>query len=250
MREGRVDEVAGDHALALGSDRDRGLAREHAGAGPELLVEAGNSGDEVECGTHGPLRVVLGRRRSAPDGHHSIADELLDGAAVALDDHARDVEVAREELARVLGVPRFGGRREPHQVGEQHRDQSALGSRCGRARACHAGDRSDRHDAIRERARTFVAEPHPGIVDRPARRTGLSEPRSAATAEPRAGLVLGATTRASHYLREPNRVRAIAWSNDPRCAGRRRSPRVRCAGRSRICELRSCAAVDSGAGTP
>ena len=33
-----VDEVAGDHALALGAERDRGLAREHPGARAEFLA--------------------------------------------------------------------------------------------------------------------------------------------------------------------------------------------------------------------
>ena len=60
-----VDEVAGDHALALGAERDRGLAGEHAGAGaklaaPDLVAERGHGGDQVERGPHGALGVVLG----------------------------------------------------------------------------------------------------------------------------------------------------------------------------------------------
>ena len=42
--------------------------------------------DELEGGADGPLGVVLARDRRAPDGHDRVADELLDGAAVALDD--------------------------------------------------------------------------------------------------------------------------------------------------------------------
>ena len=63
---GGVDEVACDHALALGAERDRGLARQHAGAGAQvlgayLLAERRDGGDEVEGGAYGALGVVLGR---------------------------------------------------------------------------------------------------------------------------------------------------------------------------------------------
>ena len=44
------------------------------------------------------------RDRCSPDGHHGVADELLDCAAVALDDGSRRLEVEREKLARVLRV--------------------------------------------------------------------------------------------------------------------------------------------------
>ena len=57
-------------------------------------------------GADGPLGVVLAGDRGAPDGHHRIADELLDRAAVLADDVAREVEVAGEGLAHVLGVAR------------------------------------------------------------------------------------------------------------------------------------------------
>ena len=45
--------------------------------------------DELERGPDGALGVVLVGDRRAPDGHDRVADELLDGAAVALDDLAR-----------------------------------------------------------------------------------------------------------------------------------------------------------------
>ena len=106
---GGVDEVAGDHALALGAERDGGLAGQHACAGAQLLgahllAERRDGGDEVERGANGALGVVLGRRRRAPDRHHRVADELLDRAAVELDQPPARVEVAGEELAHLLGV--------------------------------------------------------------------------------------------------------------------------------------------------
>ena len=104
---GRVDEIAGDHPLAVGAEGDRGLAGEHTGASSERRVEVGHGGDEVEGGANGALGVVLLGDRRAPDRHHGVADELLDGAAVALDDRPRGLEVAGQELARVLGVARL-----------------------------------------------------------------------------------------------------------------------------------------------
>ena len=87
---GGVDEVAGDHALVGGAQCDGCFAGEDAGAGLERGVEGGDRVDEVEGGADGALGVVLGGGGGAPDGHHGVADELLDGAAVALDD-ARQV---------------------------------------------------------------------------------------------------------------------------------------------------------------
>ena len=127
-----VDEVAGDHALALGADRDGGLAGEHARPRAQLrcadlVAERGHGGDEVERGADSALGVVLGRGRRAPHGHHRVADELLDRAAVELDQAPARVEVAREQLARVLRVALLRERREADEVGEEHRDQAALG---------------------------------------------------------------------------------------------------------------------------
>src|SRR3989304_6344903 len=65
---------------------------------PPPRLEAGAQGpdavDEVQGGANAPLRIILARRRSAPDCHDRVADELLDGPAVAADDVRRDVEVA------------------------------------------------------------------------------------------------------------------------------------------------------------
>ena len=80
--------------------------------------------DEVERGADGALGVVLVRGRRAPDRHDRVADELLDRAAVAVDHLARQVEVARQGLADVLGVALLGERREADEVGEQDGDQA------------------------------------------------------------------------------------------------------------------------------
>ena len=86
-----VDEVARDHALPLGTERDRDLAGQDAGPGGERGIELGDGGDEVERRAHRTLGVVLVRDGRAPDGHHRVADELLDRAAVPFDQPLRQV---------------------------------------------------------------------------------------------------------------------------------------------------------------
>ena len=128
---GGVDEVAGHHPLVARADRHRGLAGQHAGAGLDARPEVTDGLDQLEGGANGPLGVVLVGDRRAPDGHHRVADELLDGAAVAIDDLARHVEVAGQQLPDGLRVAAFGERREPDEVREEDRDEAAFGDGCG-----------------------------------------------------------------------------------------------------------------------
>ena len=128
---GGVDHVPGDHSLAGGADGDRGGARRDARAELEIgRVDLGSEltdrDDELEACTNGPLRVILVCRRRAEHRHDGVADELLDHAAVPVDDLARDVEVAGEQLAHVLGVTGLGQAREADQVGEEDRDEAPL----------------------------------------------------------------------------------------------------------------------------
>ena len=127
---GGVDEVARDHPLPLGADRHSGLTGEDAGADLQGGIELGNGRDEVERCANGPLGVVLLRDRRSPDRHHRVADELLDRSAVALDERPRLLEVAGEELARLLRVPTLRGRGEADEVGEEHGDEPPLRGRC------------------------------------------------------------------------------------------------------------------------
>ena len=121
-----VDEVAGDESLAGGAERHGGLAGEDARACLQPGVERGDGLDEIERGADGALGVVLARGRRAPHRHHRVADELLHGAAVAADDEARGVEVAREQVADVLRVARLRERREADEVGEEDGDDAPL----------------------------------------------------------------------------------------------------------------------------
>ena len=131
---GGVDDVTGRHAFALlrpGGERDHRLAGRHAD--PHVQAE-GRVGrvqlaQGVSCGyrrAHGALGVVLVRQRRAEEGHDGVADELLHGAAVALELGLHPGVVGRQHPADVLGVELLCAAGEPDQVGEQHGDDLAL----------------------------------------------------------------------------------------------------------------------------
>ena len=66
------------------------------------------------------------RDRRAEDRDHRVADELLDGAAPALELGAQPLVVRAQERVDVLGVELLGARREADQVGEEDGDDLAL----------------------------------------------------------------------------------------------------------------------------
>ena len=82
--------------------------------------------DQAQPGAHGALGVVLVQRGHAEDGDHGVADVLLDGAAVGLDDRAGDGVVAAQEGVDELGVVALGECGEADQVAEERRDDAAL----------------------------------------------------------------------------------------------------------------------------
>src|SRR5207302_1226413 len=123
---GRVEQVLDEPELSVAADErrfepPRATPGEHTGSRAQvwradLLAEHGDPGDEVERGAHRPFGIILLRGRGTPDGHHRVTDELLHGAAVALDDLSGAVEVARQDLARVLRVSPLGCGREPDEA--------------------------------------------------------------------------------------------------------------------------------------
>ena len=133
-RERGVDDVARRHALALlrpGGERDHRLAGRHAdphvqaeGRVGRVQLAQGVSGGYRRA--HAALGVVLVRQRGAEERHDGVADELLHGAAVALELGLHAGVVRREHSADVLGVELLGAAGEPDQVGEQHGDDLAL----------------------------------------------------------------------------------------------------------------------------
>src|SRR2546425_405822 len=92
----------------------------HSGTGPRLpLAPRG-------------LGVVPVGRGWAPDRHHGVSDEFLDGPAVPRGERPARVEVTGEEFPHLVGIASFGEGGEAHQVGEQHGDQSSFGNGNGR----------------------------------------------------------------------------------------------------------------------
>ena len=69
------------------------------------------------------------RGGSAEDGHHRVADELLDGASVALELGTQLFVVGPQDRIDVLGVERLRTRGEADEVGEEHRDDLPLPAR-------------------------------------------------------------------------------------------------------------------------
>ena len=206
---GRVDDVARHHPFALGADRHRRLAGENAGPSPELrgaelVTQRRHRGDKVERGPHGAFGIVLGRDRGAPDGHHRVPDELLDGAAVELDQPAAAVEVPRLDLPDLLRVTRLGQHREADEIREQHRHEATLRRRlCGRR---HRG-RGRRRSVGAQWRTALVAERLLRLGSCSARGAGPRQRGTTATAELRAGAVLGAALRATGHGRRVMRPR-------------------------------------------
>ena len=91
-----VDGIAGDERLALAADDDP------ARVDPDPCLESvlRDRGTHLRCCTHRPESVVLVRDRDPEDRHDRVADELLDGATVTLDDHAEILEVAAHARPR------------------------------------------------------------------------------------------------------------------------------------------------------
>ena len=123
---GDVDRVTGREPL-LGAGHD--LAGRHADA--SLDAELGERVAHLDRRAHRPQRVVLVHDRDAEDGHHRVADELLDRAAVALDDRPHPLEVAGEQRPQRLRVERSPSAVEP--VTSQKSTVTVL--RCSRAGA-------------------------------------------------------------------------------------------------------------------
>ena len=190
-----VDEVAGDHALAFRADRHGGLAGQHSGASgklgcADLVSERRHRGDQVERCANRALGVIFRRGRRSPDGHHRVADELLDRPAVQLDEATTRVEVAGEELAHLLRIAALRQRCEANEVGEEDGDETALGCRCDGWR--NTGRRGS------ERCAALAAELLARLVGGSARWAAAREGRSALGAELPPLTIVGAAVRAGH----------------------------------------------------
>jgi hypothetical protein len=133
---GDVDRVAGREPLLCPGDDLAGVdahaqLEPRAVAGLQLIVQAAEADAQLVGGSHGPQCVVLVHRRHAEDGHHRVADELLDRAAVTVDYRLRRLEVARHHPPQALGVDPLAERGRAGDVAEEHgHDLPHLARRC------------------------------------------------------------------------------------------------------------------------
>ena len=116
-----VDGIPGDERLALAADDD--LARVDADSGLEPVDR--HRLPHLPRRAHRAQRVVLVRNGNAEDSHHRVADELLDRAAVPLEDRAEVREVAAHARPKRLGIGRLAERGRSDEVAEENGDDLA-----------------------------------------------------------------------------------------------------------------------------
>ncbi len=114
---GDVDGVAGDERLA-GAGHD--FARVHAD--PAVEAVPGEGAADLGGGAKGPERVVLVQLRDPEDGHHGVAGELLDRAAVALENRPPLLEQPPDPGTQCFGVDRLAERGRADEVAEEDGD--------------------------------------------------------------------------------------------------------------------------------
>ena len=112
-----VDRVAGDERVSLAGHH---LAR--VDPDPRPQPDRRHGVPQLDGGANRPERVVLVRLRDAEDRHHGVADELLHGAAVPLEDASRVLEVAAHRRPHRLRVEPLPERGRAGQVAEDDRD--------------------------------------------------------------------------------------------------------------------------------
>ena len=148
LQRQRLDRLGHDRLV---HERERRLADQHLMRGGGLLesccnvdriargesflrpshhlarVDADAAGDpqlgqrvaHLDRSTTRPQCIVLVRLRDAEHRHHGVANELLDGAAVSLDDRLHLLEVACEQRPQRLGIGLLSQLGRPAEVAEQ-----------------------------------------------------------------------------------------------------------------------------------
>jgi hypothetical protein len=116
----------GAHQDGSGFDADPDAESVDLPASPDLLGEVRHLLDDPEGSQQGALGVVLVRHRSAEEGEHAVAGQILHGAAERLDgtdDPPDRVSHHELELLRLQSFPKRGG---SHEVGEERGHETSL----------------------------------------------------------------------------------------------------------------------------
>ena len=121
-----VNGVTGDERLSLAGDDPSCVdARSERERDPELVAQGGDPIADLGGRAYRPVRIVLVRSRDSEDGHHRVADELLDGSAVTFDDAANLVEVAAHRTPQALRIELLAERGRAGDVAEEDRHRLA-----------------------------------------------------------------------------------------------------------------------------
>jgi hypothetical protein len=115
---GDVDRIACDQGLAFAGNDLSGVD-----ADSDMKLQAPDRLADLIRGPHSAERVVLVHQGNAEDGHGGIADELLDRAAVALEDRAQLGVIAAHGLAQQLGVGTVAHSGRADEVAEEDSDR-------------------------------------------------------------------------------------------------------------------------------
>ena len=154
---GDIDRIAGREPLGGAGDDLAG-----GDADPAVDPELGEGVSHLDRCPAGAKRVVLVQHGHAEHRHHRVADELLDRAAVRLDDSLHPLEVPREQRPQRLRIRRLAQCGRAGHVAEEHRHRLSLLS-CGRRRL--------------ERRRAVGAEAEIAFALTAAARTDLHRPK-------------------------------------------------------------------------
>jgi hypothetical protein len=135
---GDVDGISGHKGLALSGDD---LTR--VDPDPDVQAERGDRRLDLVRGSHGTQRVVLVGIRDAEHGHRGIADELLDRAAMTLENRPQLSVETHHPLAEQLWVGAIAQGGRAHEIAKQDshgfaNSRSRLGERSA-TRVAEAG---------------------------------------------------------------------------------------------------------------
>ena len=129
-RRGVHDVAGSQHVRARGIDGNHGVAGVHGGARDEverlLAVQLLDPFEHTKTRANRALCVLAVRYRGPEDGHHRVADELLDDASMVLDSPLGLRVVELEDVTHVLGIRPVRPRGEADEVHEQDRDELPL----------------------------------------------------------------------------------------------------------------------------
>jgi len=110
--------IAGDDLAGIDADPHLERCAGEMALGRNTLAQLDRGPDRAE-------RVVLAHQRYAEHGHHLVADELLDRAAVALNHTGTELEEVGHDAPQRLGVESLGESGGRDDVAEQHRHRLA-----------------------------------------------------------------------------------------------------------------------------